>query len=129
MSGEPCRLLFVYGTLRPGGGAEHFLEGRAQLIGDAEADGLLYRISWYPGLTPGEGRVKGALWEMGDPAALLPVLDAYEGCGPGDPAPQEYVRELVAVRGPDGPVTAWIYRYAWPLEGPERIASGDFLAP
>ena len=70
-------LIFVYGTLRPGGSAEARMTGQGRWLGPATAMGRLYRISHYPGFvadTAG-GVVQGALFEAVDPDALLAGLD------------------------------------------------------
>ena len=108
MAGED--LLFVYGSLRKGAAFEKadLLAGRAAYRGPAVATGHLYRIDWYPGFVPGtEGRVIGDLFALRD-AALLVALDAYEGCAPADPAPQEYRRDRITVQGDSGPILAWV---------------------
>ncbi|MFB8786923.1 gamma-glutamylcyclotransferase family protein, partial [Pasteurella multocida] len=77
--------LFVYGTLMSHTRTAKALRlGRAaELIGPATLRGLLYRISWYPGLVEGDGRVHGEVHRLKDPAASLVWLDAYESIVPG----------------------------------------------
>jgi len=125
-------LLFVYGSLRR---AADFPEARmlaagADHLGTATARGRLYRIAWYPGMVASDDpaeRVTGDLFALRDPA-LLAALDAYEGCGPADPAPQEYRRARITVESAAGPVEAWAYLFAHPLGHHPRIPGGDFLA-
>jgi len=125
-------LLFVYGSLRR---AADFPEARmlaagADHLGTATARGRLYRIAWYPGMVASDDpaeRVTGDLFALRDPA-LLAALDAYEGCGPSDPAPQEYCRARILVESEAGPVEAWAYLFAHPLDDHPRITGGDFLA-
>jgi len=124
-------LIFVYGTLRPGGSAEVRMTGHGRWLGPARAAGRLYRIAHYPGFIADDGgddRVEGALFEATDPGALLAALDIYEGCGPDDPAPQEYRRARIAVEHRGVVRQAWTYLYAWPVDETTRIAGGDFLA-
>lgn len=130
-------LIFVYGTLRPGAAARPQaaaeigarLDAGGRWLGPACLAGHLYHIDWYPGLVPDPagGAVTGDLYALDRAAELLPLLDAYEEAGPAFPAPQEYRRERHIVTGPHGPVAAWVYVYAWPVEGREVIASGDWL--
>jgi gamma-glutamylcyclotransferase (GGCT)/AIG2-like uncharacterized protein YtfP len=79
-------------------------------------------LGWYPGLLPAEAPeqvVTGEVWEMTDPATLLPVLDAYEG--------EDYVREPVTARAPDGQTFAcWVWRYAGASQDAPVISSGDY---
>jgi gamma-glutamylcyclotransferase (GGCT)/AIG2-like uncharacterized protein YtfP len=126
-------LIFVYGTLRPGGSAEARMTGHGRWLGPARAAGRLYRIAHYPGFVAGAdnddgGRVTGALFEADDPTALLAALDIYEGCGPDDPEPQEYRRARIAVAHDGGVRRAWTYVYTWPVDERAWIADGDFLA-
>ncbi|HEX7782542.1 MAG TPA: gamma-glutamylcyclotransferase family protein [Sphingobium sp.] len=125
-------LLFVYGTLRKGGGAPLAarLEREARWIGRAEARGFLYSIGGYPGFVSDAagGRVMGDLFDIGQNVPLLAVLDAYEQCGGAWPEPQEYRREIIPVLGERGAAQAWTYVYAWPVDQTSLIASGDFLA-
>jgi gamma-glutamylcyclotransferase (GGCT)/AIG2-like uncharacterized protein YtfP len=125
--------LFVFGTLLSG--YDHPMSRRlaseAELLGAARCNGLLYRVKHYPGMTlstdPAD-QVHGEVFRMRDPAALLDVLDKYEGCAPGTPEPTQYVRQEVPVTFDDGRVlTVWTYIYNLPVAHLPRIMSGDFL--
>lgn len=116
------RRLFVYGTLRPGGGAfERLLVGA---VGSASPAGLpghrLYGAGLpYPFVLPGPGVVLGDVVSLVPPVdRTLAVLDDYEG--------PEYVR--VAAELDDG-APAWLYRAAPSVAlGEERlIPSGDWF--
>ena len=131
MSAAPT-WLFVYGTLRKGGGAPLAmrLEQEARWIGQAEARGFLYLIDGYPGFVSdaaGE-RVLGDLFDIGQNVQLLAALDDYEQCGGAWPDPQEYRREVIPVLSERGAGQAWTYVYAWPIDQTSLIAGGDFLA-
>lgn len=123
--------LFVYGTLRRG--SRHPLAGqlaaKARHLGEARYNGRLYRITHYPGVVPSstpDEWVFGDLFELTDPD-LLVALDRYEGCGPTDPQPTQYVRQLQTVALPDGTTAeTWMYVYNRPVETRERIKSGRF---
>lgn len=130
MAETPGALIFVYGTLRPGGSAEARMTGHGRWLGPARAAGRLYRIAHYPGFIAGDAGdwVTGALFEADDPVALLAALDTYEGCGPDDPAPQEYRRARIAVLYEGVVRQAWTYLYTWPVDEGAQIADGDFLA-
>jgi gamma-glutamylcyclotransferase (GGCT)/AIG2-like uncharacterized protein YtfP len=122
--------VFVYGSLRTGAGGpmQAWLAAAARSIGDARVRGRLFVVDWYPGLVlGGETWVRGELWVLDDPAILLP-LDAYEGCGPDDRLPHEFVRTRVSVHPERGDaVEAWVYAYAGPTQSLAVIASGDWL--
>lgn len=124
-------LLFVYGTLRRG--SDHAnaarLAGESEWLGTATLSGTLFRVSWHPALVrEGEGRVTGDLFRLHDPAASLPWLDAFESCGTDDPPPHDYRREIAQIETAHGSVQAMVYVWNLPLDGLERIASGDWLA-
>ena len=129
----PPQYLFVYGTLMSA--SDHpmarMLAAAADRLGEASCAGWLYLVEDYPGLVDAEDShevVFGELFRLRD-ASVLSELDAYEGCGPGDPQPTLYVRELRHARLPDGtPVEAWVYRYNRPVSGLRRIVSGRFPA-
>lgn len=124
-------LIFVYGTLRrcASGGVQRLL-GDAVFLGEATWPGHLYLVDGYPGaVAAGGGRamVSGELYRMGDAAATLALLDAYEECGPGFGEDAEYVRVVTRVILANGSGhDAWIYLYNRPVTGLLRIESGDF---
>jgi gamma-glutamylcyclotransferase (GGCT)/AIG2-like uncharacterized protein YtfP len=109
--------LFVYGTLRSGGGAAGLLRG-CRLVGTGSGEGTLYDLGAYPALVlDGRGPVEGEVWRC--PAEALDRLDEYEGVPGG-----LYLRVPVVVEGTD----CWTY-VAGPLLEPRltperRIPSG-----
>lgn len=125
------RLLFVYGTLRPGfAGAEaKRLKQEARHLGPAWVHGRLYHVARYPGLVACHGdRVQGDLMAMDDPAATLAWIDDYEGCAASYPQPREYQRTAMIAQSARGPTLAWTYVYALPTDDLPVIAGRDFLA-
>jgi len=125
--------LFVYGTLRPAAGTEwsRFLTRVSTFVGLGRAAGALFFLDGYPGMTACEeddAWVIGEVVHLNEPCASLPLLDAYEGCGPGDPLPHEFERQIVtAVLENGSSVESWAYVYALETQGKARITSGDFL--
>ena len=125
--------LFVYGTLRSGAGTEwaRSLAAASRLVGMGRTHGALFDLGGYPGMTiraDGEAWVRGEVYWLNAPSATLPSLDAYEGCGPGNPLPHEFERQAVTVLLDNGqPVEAWAYAYALETKGKARLASGDYL--
>lgn len=74
--------LFVYGTLRGGGGAAHLLRG-CERITVGKVRGSLYDLGAYPALVLDDaGEVEGEVWRCED-AEVLRALDDYEGVGEG----------------------------------------------
>lgn len=131
MSAIQTDLLFVYGTLRRG--SDHANAARlareSAWLGHATLSGTLYRVTWHPALVlDGEDTITGDLLRLTDPAASLPWLDAFESCGPDDPPPHDYRREIAEVLTANGAVEAIVYVWNLGVEGLERIASGDWLA-
>jgi gamma-glutamylcyclotransferase (GGCT)/AIG2-like uncharacterized protein YtfP len=99
--------LFVYGTLRSGGGASGMLRGCRRLH-ERHVTGTLYDFGAYPALVPGgEGEVCGEVWEC--PAETIRSLDAYEGVPHG-----LFARVRVGLNGGG---TAWGY-----VAGPRLLA-------
>jgi gamma-glutamylcyclotransferase (GGCT)/AIG2-like uncharacterized protein YtfP len=127
---QAFRLLFVYGTLRPGCAhpMARFLAERGRLLGRAKIQGRLYDLDWYPGLlepAAADDWVQGDLYELADPDATLPKLDRYE-IG----ASALFERRFALVRSEaEGDVTAWVYYYRGKVNAGQRIASGDYLNP
>lgn len=114
-------LLFVYGTLRQGESNAGLLSGLGRYEGGATMRGILFRIVHYPGMIEGDAEVQGELFRLADPDASLPGLDRFEG--------SEYrrvEREFLRSDGTTG--IAWVYLYAYPLDGRNRIESGDWLS-
>lgn len=126
-------LLFVYGTLRRGGRWKmaHMLASHGEFIGEAVYRARLYRVADYPCAVPSANpadRVRGDVYSLRDPASLLPLLDEYEGCGAGSGEPAEYVRRCQEIQLLTGKtLSAWVYLYNRPVDGLERIMSGDFF--
>jgi gamma-glutamylcyclotransferase (GGCT)/AIG2-like uncharacterized protein YtfP len=114
--------LFVYGTLRTGGGASDVLAG-CECVGAASVTGTLYDIAGrHPALMLyGRDRVQGEVWRC--PVEMLARLDEYEGVERG-------LFRRVGVRA--GGLACWTY-VAGPalsreLTPARRIAGGDWLA-
>lgn len=128
---NPARL-FVYGTLRKDcrESMHHMLAERARFIGYARARGRLYHLGDYPGMvsaTEPHAWVRGEVYELANPSAVLARLDDYEGCGPHDAKPYEFERarqEIVLESGEND--IAWVYLYAGSLAGKDEIRSGDY---
>jgi gamma-glutamylcyclotransferase (GGCT)/AIG2-like uncharacterized protein YtfP len=125
--------LFVYGTLRRACGhpMHRVLAGQARFEGMARYAGRLYDLGAYPGVVPapqGPPAVRGELYALPRPQAVLPVLDRYEGCTERYDPGAEYRREQQPVLRDDGQVvSAWIYLYNRPCDALPPIVGGDYL--
>jgi len=135
MRDESLRYLFVYGTLmsRSGGAAIGGAERRAlhaasRSLGEASVAGRLYDLGSYPALvsaTDAGERCWGEVLTLDDPAAILALLDPYEGIDPARPEAGDYRRVVCPVRLRDGlEVAAWVYLYQGDVSGSPVIASG-----
>lgn len=114
----------MYGSLRSGQAARSLIANHVIASQPATVQGRLYAIAdSYPGYLPGDtGKVVGEVMVLGDLAAALALLDAYEG--------EEFVRELrEATLVADGArVWAWCYSLASAdlAEGAALIENGDW---
>ena len=124
-------LVFFYGTLMSG----FKRPGRTRVdlalaaVGHGWIRAILFDLGIYPAAIPAdEGRVRGEVHRMLDPAPVLLVLDEIEGYRPAQPDSSLYVRRETTVALDDGRVAdAWVYFYNAPLGGAQRIESGDYL--
>lgn len=125
--------LFVYGTLMSHTGTQKAqqLSAEADSLGPATIDGRLFRISWYPGLVEGGGRVHGEVFRLRMPQASLVWLDAYEGIVVGDPDQNrnEYERVIRGVTLQSGAtLDTWVYLYRKDVTGLVPVADGRWPA-
>ena len=127
--------LFVYGTLRRAAATKwsRFLASVSRPVGMGRTRGALFRLNGYPGMVASardDEWVGGEVVLMNEPSSLLPVLDAYEKCGPADPPPHEYARQVIDVVLDNGQtIRAWAYLYRLGTEDKPRIPAGDYLRP
>ena len=84
-------------------------------LGPCRIPGALYSEGDYPWLVAAEGEVSGELYEVADPDAVFPMLDAYED--------DDYVRRTVRLLEPA--VDAWVYLWEGDPRG-EPIDDGDW---
>jgi len=126
--------VFVYGTLRKGGVANHLM-GDSTWLGSAKLAGQLFKIDWYPGAvhqpeTKSKAKtndfVLGDLYEVSN--QKLKELDDYEGCASDHPQPHEYRRIEVTVITEDGEMNCQFWEYTWDLSNHELIKNGDWLS-
>lgn len=123
-------LLFVYGTLRPNSGhpMSQWLAARSLWVGEGHIEGLLYRVSYYPALVQGAGRVRGDVIQLNAATAVetWERLDAFEQClGLPD---DEYCRNIALVKLTDDSFCqAWVYWYLGDVSGLQRVVDGDWL--
>jgi gamma-glutamylcyclotransferase (GGCT)/AIG2-like uncharacterized protein YtfP len=127
------RFIFFYGTLmapfnRPG---RRQIDSHLHFKGRGTMAAALFDLGTYPAAVPADredARVRGEVYEMANPAAVLDILDHIEGYTAQEPATSLYTRRLTPVALDDGgTIDAWAYFYNAPLGHAEPIPSGDYL--
>ena len=124
-------LVFFYGTLMTGFDRRRRLGLDDQLTyrGRGWIRAALFDLGLYPAAVPAsDSQVRGEVFEVTDPAAVLAALDEVEGYDPSTPDTSLYVRRQVPVYLEDGSAEAWAYFYNAPLGAAPRIQSGDYLS-
>jgi gamma-glutamylcyclotransferase (GGCT)/AIG2-like uncharacterized protein YtfP len=121
--------LFVYGILRRDfEGKRHPFLSDCDSLGEAYFSGKLYDLGAFPGAVPSDDlndRVKGEVYRLHQPEAVLAKLDEYEGAIGADPL---YRRELVDIILENGKIIkAWVYVFNGDASGFQRIESGDYV--
>lgn len=97
---------------------------------DGKVLGQLYSLGSYPGLVLKEPAyfVYGELYKVIDAEKLWPLLDQYEGIGPGFTEPYEYRKAQVNVICQDGQQQmATAYLYNRDVTNLTMISSGNFI--
>ena len=112
-----------YGSLLRSFGEQRRLciESRLRYLGPCALSGRLYDLGRYPGLIPGEGRVRGELYEPLD-AELIGFLDQFEGFDAEQSERSQYLRRRTDLIEPEG--QAWVYVYNRPIEHRPWVRSG-----
>ncbi|MFS1538580.1 MAG: gamma-glutamylcyclotransferase [Candidatus Phlomobacter fragariae] len=107
--------IIVYGSLRRNQGNHHWMT-YAQLLGEYRLEGYeIYDLGYYPAVICGEGTIECEVYRI--TPSILTELDELKRNS------QDYERELIST--PYG--NAWIYLYKLPVDGLQRIESGDWL--
>jgi gamma-glutamylcyclotransferase (GGCT)/AIG2-like uncharacterized protein YtfP len=123
--------LFVYGTLLDEDNKYGiYLRDNSTFFSSGKLKGILYDIGEYPGavLCPqGNEFIYGIILEIDDPAAVLALIDMYEGFGEDQPQPNEFIRSLTDAETDRGRVDCWIYLYNLPFNDLIPIESGKYI--
>ena len=125
--------LFVYGTLRRGGGSplSKLLSEQADLVGLGAFQGKLYDLGAYPGVIPSPNladAVIGEIYAIHNDSSILFTLDKYEEYLPDQPERSLYLRRLASISaGENKTLQAWIYLYNGSINGCKQITPGDYL--
>lgn len=121
-----AELLAAYGTLMTGQTyrGRPDVEALLRPVGPCRIAGRLFSEGDYPWLVEGEGEIRGELYEVLDPGATLPLLDAYENEGRHtDDGAGRYERRRTRLLEPD--TEAWVYVWVGPERG-EPLDDGDW---
>lgn len=118
--------VFVYGSLRQGESNDLSIRSGAQFLCLDKINGLLYGVSWFPGVklldtrsdfNPNLATVIGEVYEVTDDA-LPRQLDSYEGY------PNLYDRRQVETERSH---LVWVYTYNPTVGDNQLVSSGDWL--
>ncbi len=127
-----CSYIFVYGTLLINGNDyAAYLQKHCKLIGEGKIKGRLYDIGEYPGAVidiNANQYIYGNIYLMDDAESILGFIDEYEGLGPDEPQPHEYLRSMVGIETDNGSIRCWMYIYNWPLNDFVEVPGGKYLA-
>jgi gamma-glutamylcyclotransferase (GGCT)/AIG2-like uncharacterized protein YtfP len=128
---EKFGFVFVYGTLLDDKNEfAVYLNNHCSFYAEGKFKGLLYDIGEYPGAIlkyHGNNFVSGSIFKLNDPEEILKTLDNYEGFGENQPQPNEFIRELVAIKTDDKEMDCWVYLYNLPVINFTHIISGNYL--
>lgn len=111
--------IFVYGSLKRGKSAHHFMERHNAVFLREDVTNTryhIYKVGWFPGMGEDSmvvGGVVGEVYEVTD--ECLAALDQYEG------APELFRREEIELSNGDR-VLAYLYNYS--VVGCERFEEG-----
>lgn len=116
-------LLFVYGSLRLGEGADLSRRFGGEFVSSDTINGELYSLGWYPGskvstepFDPEKPLIYGDIFRIKD-QSMVQALDGYEGY------PHLFDRRVVHTG--DGR-TVWVYCYDHTVNPDRRVVSGDW---
>lgn len=126
--------LFVYGSLRSGfhHPAYAYISRYFTLLADARIKGALFDMGDYPAAIPVEtdNYIIGELYHIKNPDEFswaMAQLDDYEGLHTENNEPALYRRELSTVYVGDQPTQAWVYWFNGDVSGKPAVSSGDVL--
>lgn len=130
-TGDVIDRLFVYGTLRPGAGAYHVVEGDVLRVAEGRLGahslvGLGLPYPWCVEAADPDDSVVGAILWLGDPPVTLARLDVYERAQGPD---AEYLRDVRTVTTSEGDVECWVYLGRSVPASAVTVPGGDWIRP
>ena len=128
-----CNKIAVYGTLRYGAPANHYLEG-AKYLGKDSIKATLYNLGWYPGIKLAEDPEKTDVYTVvdvyempkNDMVNYLRRMDRYEGYVPEQPAESLFKRKKVMLNENNEEV--FVYEYCFDVNNDDIIEDGDWFS-
>lgn len=125
-----CKYLFVYGSLLSHNNEyAALLKNNSRFIAQGRLTGVLYDIGEYPGAlyNPAAATtIYGDVLLLNAGTDVLLSLDDYEGFGPAQPQPNEFIRTVLPVYIPSGIINCQVYLYNLPVTGYRQITSGRY---
>jgi gamma-glutamylcyclotransferase (GGCT)/AIG2-like uncharacterized protein YtfP len=123
--------LFIYGTLLDGdNNFSMLLKSNSEFLSPGKIKGRLYHLGNYPAAVAdpcATGYVYGEVYRLVCPELILPVLDAYEGIHPDEPALNEYRRERCDIDLGGQMLKCWVYLLNTGEDGLSIIPSGRWI--
>lgn len=133
MPNQRLNLIAVYGTLRRGGPANHYMEGCKFVTTDA-VKARLYKLGWYPGikLCPSTDNHTTVVdvYELPTDSGeeydkILRRMDIYEGYVPAQPRDSLFIRRNTELLNLGKP--CFVYSYNHPVKVEDLIDNGDWI--
>jgi gamma-glutamylcyclotransferase (GGCT)/AIG2-like uncharacterized protein YtfP len=90
---------------------------------NGSAKGDLYDLGDYPGLTLGDGDVRGEVYKAGDMFQFIQHLDQIEGNVGDNPL---FDRRIQLIYTEKGQIWAYVYHYARTIDSFTKIESGNW---
>jgi gamma-glutamylcyclotransferase (GGCT)/AIG2-like uncharacterized protein YtfP len=126
--------IFVYGSLRSGfrSPAYEYISRYFDLVSEGKVKGALYDMGDYPAAVASDSGdlIAGELYQvknMNEFAYAMAQLDDYEGVHPEAGEQQLFKREQTEVLISGTWTPAWIYWYNGDVTGRPKIPSGDLM--
>jgi gamma-glutamylcyclotransferase (GGCT)/AIG2-like uncharacterized protein YtfP len=126
-----CKYLFVYGSLLNHNNAyAALLKNNSTLVGNGSFTGYLYDLGDYPGAIyqpDSSSRVFGSILLIHNIQEIFPVVDEYEGYGPNESQPNEFIRTIIPIHTAKGMIECHVYLYHLSVTGLLQITSGKYI--
>ena len=123
-----CNHIAVYGSLRVGHGANHFMQGLDLVSsGEETVKGRLFSLGGFPGLKLGSSENIDVLVDVyelpKDPRTILARLDQYEGYVSENQSNSLFIRRKTLT---SDNIEVWVYEYNGDVSQLVEIKHGDW---